>query len=186
MAVKKQSFMKYIHIIFLFLISINNLKAQELIQNNLQTTVSFKIKNLGTYVNGTFSNTTITSNFDTKNIENSFLNAIINVKTIDTNNTKRNKHLLETTYFDVSNYPSISLKSSSIKHVSENNYTLKAKLTVKATTKEITIPLIISTNKNENIIVSNFEINRRDFKVGKNSWVMSDTVLIKVKYVATK
>lgn len=178
--------MKSLFLITALFFSLAFVNAQELVQDNSKTTVTFKIKNFGSYVNGTFSGVTIKSNFNTKDLIKSFLNASIDVNTIDTNNKSRNKSLSEDKYFDVAKYPTITLTSKSIKLVSENNYTLIADLTVKATTKTITIPLTVTENDSEITINADFEINRRDYTVGKSSWVMSDDVKIKVVYVAKK
>ncbi len=178
--------MKQLILFTLFLFNVSFFCAQELVQDNSKTKITFKIKNFGSYVNGSFSGVTIKSNFNTKDLTKSFLNASIDVNTIDTNNKSRNKSLSEDKYFDVVKYPKITLTSKSIKLVSENNFTLTADLTVKATTKTITIPLTVIEKDSEITINADFEINRRDYTVGKSSWVMSDDVKIKVVYVAKK
>lgn len=175
-------------IIVLILISINTLmiNAQALTQDTNKTTVTFKIKNFGSYVDGDFSEVTIESNFDKNNLSNSFINATIDVTTIDTDNATRNKSLSEKKYFDIANYKNITLTSTKIEKKSDNRYTLKGKLTIKKTTKEVSIPLMVSESGNKVIIQSDFEINRLDYNVGKKSWVMSKDVKIKVNYVASK
>lgn len=174
-------------IIFAFICFCSSiLNSQALTQDNSKTTVTFKIRNLGVNVDGNFSKVSINSNFDKNNIDGSFLNATIDVKTIDTDNDTRNKSLSEKKYFDTANHQNITLKSTKIIKVSDTKYTLTGKLTVKATTKTVTIPLTVTEDADVITITADFEINRRDYKVGKSSWVMSDTVKIKVLYVAKK
>jgi polyisoprenoid-binding protein YceI len=178
--------MRLIPFLSLFLIVIFNSRGQQLVQNNAETSVDFKIKNIGMYVNGTFTEATVSSNFNTKNLEESYINATINVNSINTKNTKRDKHLLKDDFFDVEKYTTIKLVSTKIEKVSENNYKLKAKLTIKKTTKSIVIPLEVVEDDRSITIKSNFSLNRRDYGVGGSSWVLSNTVKIRIIYIAKK
>ena len=155
-------------------------------QNNSATTVNFKIKNIGVYVKGTFSKASITSNFDKNDLENSYINAVVEINSINTNNKKRDKHLLESDYFDVNNYKQMKLVSSKIEKVSVNNYKLTGVLTIKKQRKIVSIPLVIREDNQTLTMDANFELNRRDYGVGGSSWVMSNTVKINVKYSLKK
>ncbi len=175
-------------LIFSMLLFISNtgFQAQELIQNNNTTAVTFKIKNIGMYVNGNFNEVAVTSNFNTKNLGESYINAIIKVNSISTKSLKRDKHLLQDDFFDAAKYETIKLVSTNIGKISENSYQLKAKLTIKKITKSVVIPLDISETENSITIKSNFKLNRRDYNVGGSSWVLSNTVNIQIVYVAKK
>jgi len=155
-------------------------------QNSTSTTVDFKIKNIGIYVKGSFSEVAITSNFDKNDLKNSFVNAEIAIKSISTNNKKRDKHLLENDYFNVDSYKRMKLVSTKIEKVSTNNYKLTGTLTIKKTSKTVSIPLVIQENGEFLSIDADFDINRRDYEVGGSSWVMSNTVKIKVKHTVKK
>ena len=150
------------------------------------TSIDFKIKNIGFNVNGSFSKVVVTSNFDKNNLADSFINAVVAINTINTNNKKRDKHLLETDYFDETNYKHLKLVSSKIEKDATNNYKLTGELTIKKTTKTVVIPLVINENKSSFTITSNFELNRRDYGVGGSSWILSNTVKIQVKYTIKK
>jgi len=152
-------------------------------QNNKETKIDFKIKNIGMYVDGTFSEATITANFDKNNLANSFINANIDVASINTNNEKRDKHLLSNDYFDVATYKEMKLVSTKIEKVSANGYRLTGNLTIKKATKTVVIPLVINENETSFTINGNFELNRRDFGVGGSSWVLSNRVKIQVKHI---
>jgi len=153
-------------------------------QSNIS--IDFKIKNIGVYVNGNFTKAVVTSNFEKNNLDDSFINAVVEIKSINTNIKKRDKHLLETDYFDETNYKELKLVSSKIEKVSDNNYKVTGKLTIKKTTKTVVIPLVIKEDESSFTITGNFELNRRDYGVGGSSWVLSKTVKIKVKYIIEK
>lgn len=152
-------------------------------QNNKETKIDFKIKNIGMYVDGGFSEATITASFNKNNLANSFINANIDVASINTNNEKRDKHLLSNDYFDVATYKKMKLVSTKIEKVSDNIYRLTGNLTIKKTTKPVVIPLVINENESSVMINGNFELNRRDYGVGGRSWVLSNKVKIQVKHI---
>uniref|UniRef100_UPI004047B2B7 YceI family protein n=1 Tax=Roseivirga sp. TaxID=1964215 RepID=UPI004047B2B7 len=58
-----------------------------------------------------------------------------------------------------------------------NQYFILGKLTIKGTTKNLKIPLKVIDNSFE----VEFELNRRDYDVGGNSFILSDEVNIKLK-----
>lgn len=173
-------------LIFLLTFTLFAAKAQEFTQDDSQTKVTFKIKNFGINVDGDFSDVKIQTNFDSKNLSESYINATIQVISISTGIKKRDEHILEEDYFDEPNYKEITLNSSKIEKSSDGNFEMTAKFTIKKTTKEFVIPLEITESNNSISIKSNFEINRRDFKVGGGSLVMSKYVKVEVQYTGTK
>ena len=96
----------------LLLLTTSMVSSQEWIQDNNKTSVLFKIKNFGLTVDGGFKTSVIKTNLDTKDLSNSYINATIIVNSIFTGIEARDKHLLETDYFDALNHEKITLKSS--------------------------------------------------------------------------
>ncbi len=143
------------------------------------SSIDFIIRNLGVNVDGHFNTFTINADFDK---EEKLLNikGKIKVASIETGIDSRDEHLLKEDYFDVDNHEYIKVESKSISKTSKNNYSVKVKLIIKGTTKEITIPVEVFKLSKGYKIKSNFEINRRDFDVGGGSMVMSKTVKIDV------
>lgn len=163
-----------------FCLAFLSVYAQEFSQTS--ATADFKIKNMGFYVDGTFKNVAISTNFDSTDLENSYIKGVINVSSIDTDNNKRDKHLRTADYFDAEKFSTIQLISTKIKKKLGNKYELTAKLTIKETTKTIVIPLAVEETNSSITLKSNFSIDRLDYGVGENSWVLSDTVKIKVSF----
>lgn len=171
--------------LILFLITAIPSQSQELIQNTDQTKVSFKIKNFGVNVDGDFSDVTIKTNFNFNNPSESYLNAEIVVKSIATGIKGRDKSILKKDYFDEANYKTIQLKSTKIEKRSEGNFMLYANLTIKKTTKSIEIPLEVSETAHSLKMKANFMINRKDYKVGGGSLILSKKVKIQVVYTGS-
>ena len=178
--------MKPLVLIIIFLSCSLRVQAQQPTMPETAVSINFKIKNFGIYVNGSFADITIHSSVNTNNLKDSFINATIKVNSLTTHNAKRDKHLFKEDFFDVGKYEKIRLLSTSIEKVSANQYKLHARLTIKKTTREIVIPLQITEAKHTTTITSKFSINRRNYEVGANSWVLSDIVKIKVVYTIKK
>ncbi|MFY0628847.1 MAG: YceI family protein [Flavobacteriaceae bacterium] len=171
--------------LILFLIIAIPSQSQELIQNNDQTKVMFKIKNFGVNVDGDFSDVTIKTNFNSNKLSESYINAEIAVKSIATGIKGRDKSILKKGYFDEANYKIIQLKSTKIEKKSEGNFMLYANLTIKKTTKSIEIPLEVLENDSSMKMKANFMINRKDYKVGGGSLILSKKVKIQVIYTGS-
>ncbi|WP_299676807.1 YceI family protein [uncultured Tenacibaculum sp.] len=177
--------MKKLIPLMLVFLSAFQIHSQKLIQDVSKTTVVFKIKYFGSYVDALFTKVDIDGNFDQKDLESSFLNATIDVNSFDTNNSYRDE-ILSKDYFDVKNHPTITLKSTEIEKVAINLYNLKADLNIKGITKSVTLPLIVSENGNKISIKSGFTIDRLDYKVGKSSFLLSRKVITNVNFLAVK
>ncbi len=64
---------------------------------------------------------------------------LIDAKSIDTDDEKRDGHLISADFFDVAKYPKIIFKSKSMKKIKGNNYKLTGNFTMHGVTKEITL-----------------------------------------------
>lgn len=178
--------MRFFFILTLFYLGFINSYAQLQSQNKVESRVTFKIKNLGMNVNGNFSKIAITSNINTDSLKQSYVSGIIEVNSIDTQNKKRDTHLLRDDFFDASSYKVIKLTSTKIEKSVKNKYMLTANLSIKRTTRRIVIPLEINEDSTSITIKSNFSLNRRDYGIGGRSWILSDNVKIQVVYKANK
>ena len=172
--------------IFILVFSITSCFSQELIQNEAETTINFKIKNFGVNVPGTFKVFQFTSNFNSANLKESFINAEISVKSIATNTEAINEHLLKSDFFDVENHPKIIFKSVEIVKKENSKYLIKGTLTIKGIKKTIETPLEIIEKEGKLVFTANFTLNRKNFKVGGSSLVLSKKVNVKMKYVANR
>lgn len=65
----------------------------------------------------------------------------IDVKSIDTKNKDREKHLLSADFFDAENFPKMKFESKSIKKINDEEYKLSGDLTIKDITKPMELNL---------------------------------------------
>jgi polyisoprenoid-binding protein YceI len=162
-------------LIFLLIVSLSNsIFAQN--WKPVTAGVSFKLKMLGTTVEGKFKGFSGTMKFDPNNLEASSLNASVDASTIDTDNNLRNRHLKEKPeFFNVAKYPLLKMKTSKIEKEG-NNFVGYFDLTIKETTKAVKIPFSFKQDGNNATFQGSAVINRRDWSVGGGTWGMSDNV----------
>lgn len=65
------------------------------------------------------------------------IEAIIQVKSIDTDNERRDAHLLSPDFFNIENFPTITFKSKSIKKINDAKYEIIGDLTINGITKQV-------------------------------------------------
>ncbi|MFY0252517.1 YceI family protein [Chitinophaga sp. 30R24] len=104
------------------------------------TSVIFGVKHLGlSYIQGHFNkfNGTIET-ADSTNFQDAKIDFTVDVNSISTGVDQRDGHLKSDDFFDAATYPTMTLKSVSLKKVSGDQYKLLADLTIRNTTKRVT------------------------------------------------
>jgi polyisoprenoid-binding protein YceI len=144
------------------------------------TEVNFVIKNAGFNVHGSISGLVGAVTMDAQNSNPAKIEGTINPNTVNTGNSARDKHLKKDEYFDVAEYPKISIASTQIKKVSGDQYTGTFDLTIKGIKKTLEIPFTFSSTATAYNVKGEFTINRLDFKVGGKSMIMSNNVTVKI------
>jgi polyisoprenoid-binding protein YceI len=129
--------------------------------------------------------------YDESDITKSSMKGTIKVASIDTDDQKRDDHLRSADFFDAANYPEITFVSKKVEKRGDA-YVLIGDLTIRGTTKEVTIPFVITgkivdTRGQVRIgFEANLQINRKDFGVAyhrvmdNGGLVVSDTVEIEL------
>ena len=90
---------------------------------------------------------------------------------------KMEEYINSTSFFDSEKYPIIVFKSNTLIPKKNGIFSINGQLTIKGITKIITLPITV----NENILTSNFTINRTHFKVGKPLLVLGNNVMVNFK-----
>ena len=89
-------------------------------------------------VTGQFKQYTGKIVFDKKDFTDADIRVTIPVNSIDTDNEKRDKHLMSEDFFNADQYSEIRFESESLNKDSENHYKLRGKLTIKDVTRTVT------------------------------------------------
>lgn len=176
--------MKYLFLSILICCNTIIMQAQRIMQPvDANSKIGFNIRNFGMNTDGRLTGLKGSIVFDPANINTSFVDVSVNTSTIDTDNDKRDKHLRGTDYFNVAQYPTIRIngKPSLTK---TGSYVLTASLTIRGVSKQILIPFKATPQNGGWLFTGNFDINRLDFKVGKESMVLSDVVKVSLSIFA--
>ena len=148
------------------------------------SSLDFEIRHFFSNVPGEFDDYEATVHFDPENLADSKLDVTIQVASVDTDNERRDGHLLTPDFFDAETYPAMTFKSDEIVSTGDNNYVAKGKLTIKDVTKDFEIPFtllgMMDHPQRENVKIagfsSEFTIMRNEYGVGTGNYV-SDAVI---------
>ncbi len=184
---RENSTMKNIFLFVAILCSFGKAKAQKIFTPvDEGSKIHFVIKNLGINTGGDFSGIKGTIKFDAKKPEASVIDVTVDVAKIDTDNDRRDGHLQNEDYFEAEKFPLIRMVSTAITQGSDlKNFNFKGNLTIKNITKPIEFAFTAEGIDDAAVFTSTeFEINRLDFGVGKESATMGNKVKIKLKILA--
>lgn len=147
--------------------------------------VKFTIDNFGFGVDGRFTGLQGSIDFDPLNIGAAKFDVSIDAGTVNTDNSLRDSHLRNDSYFDVKNYPRIRLVSTSIASKGAGSYQFTGLLTIKKTTLPVSFLFTVSPANGGFMFTGSFTIKRKDFDVGGASTI-SNELTVSLKVMATK
>lgn len=178
--------MKHIFLQFFLATFFMQLSFAQSGQKTTSSAITFKIKNLGINTEGKFGGLKAEINFDKDNLDKSSIEASVDTRTLDSDNSLRDNHLKKEDYFDVEKYQEITMKSVSFSHQKNENFTGIFDVTIKGKTKRIKFPFSYTANGNSNLFKGSFTISRSDFDIGGKSMVLSNDALVGVTVETTK
>ena len=135
------------------------------------SSLKFTIKNLGFDVDGTFTGFKGTINFDSQNPAKDNFDITIDAASVNTDNTLRDSHLRDDSYFNVKSFPVIRFISTKIAPSGNGAYTISGKLTIKDKSQDISFPFTAAPSGDDYLFKGSFKINRKDFGVGGTSTI---------------
>jgi len=125
-------------------------------------------------VDGKFTDYDVKLHFDENNLDDFSVDVTAKIKSIDTDNAKRDSHLISSDFFDASNYPDMTFKSTQVIKSNEG-YVASGVLTIRGISKNIDLPFTVSGpvqdpwgNTRIGIKAATI-INRQDFGVNWNT-----------------
>lgn len=100
--------------------------------------IQFKVKHLViSTVTGSFGEFSGEATTPEDTFEGGEISVKINAASISTNNEQRDGHLKSADFFETDGYPEITIKTTSIKQIDDDEYAISADLTMKGVTKAI-------------------------------------------------
>ena len=157
------------------------------------TTIGFKIKHLViSTVNGRFNQAEGSANYDEKSGKLENLIAVVQTKSIDTNDSKRDEHLRSKDFFDVEKFPILEFKSTKTEYKDGKAIAVEGNLKIHGVTKPVKLELsfggvaIDPWNNKRMAFTAKGKINRKDFGLVWNKAleaggvVVADEVLLEI------
>lgn len=164
----------------------------------MHTTIGFGVKHMVvSTVKGKFTEFKGEFSFDPAKPDEAKISATVQAGSVSTGNEKRDGHLKSPDFFDAAKFPDIKFESTGVEK-SGDGYIVKGKLTIKETTKEISIPVSINgpiedPYKNQRVgIEGTFKLNRKDYglnfdgKLANGGMVVADEVTVEISAEGVK
>lgn len=137
-------------------------------QNIIDSKVKFEIGNMGfKTVEGSFSDIQGDIQFNSNNVNESSFNVCIPVNTVNTENEKRDEHLLADDFFHQEKYPNICFVSTKISKTKEG-FVAEGTLSIKGIEQTVSIPFTYS----DKTFKGSLELERLDYGLGPNGGFM--------------
>lgn len=140
-----------------------------------------------TKVRGLFKEVEGTIHLDVEDPSRSSAEVTIQVASVDSQQPDRDAHLRSADFFDVERFPTITFTSTSAKAVGEDRYQLTGDLTIRGTTRPVTLDLELTGVVRDpfGMLRVGFEgtvvVNRRDFDLGWNMALDTGGLLVSEK-----
>ena len=163
---------KFIVSILSFLILLN-FNAQELEIQSEKAQIQFNY--VGEQTIGSISGVSGKIVFNSSNLSESYFEAKANIKSINTSNKTRDKHLNTADYFHTDKYPEIIFLGNEVSMV-ENKYIVKGSMTI----KDITLPSEISFTFQDNTFTGKTIIYSNDYNLHKRKKREDSKILVKI------
>ena len=138
-----------------------------------------------TNVRGEFTKMSGTLTLDEKNLKNSKVEAVIDAKTINTREAKRDEHLRSPDFFDVEKHPQITFTSTEFKKAGKEKYKVKGNLTMRGVTKPVVLDVEMPSAEAKdpwgNVkrgATATTTVNRKDFGLTWNQALETGGVMV--------
>jgi polyisoprenoid-binding protein YceI len=157
------------------------------------TQVEFAAKHLGMMtVRGHFAEVSVTGNINPDQPEASAIEVTVQTASIRTHHPQRDNDLRSSNFLEADKYPTMVFKSTEIKHVGGDRYTVSGDLTIKGVTKPVTLNMVRLGEFNDPMMGHRIgysgeaKINRKDFGMNFNpvldgKFVVSDEIQISLE-----
>ncbi len=158
------------------------------------SSVEFAVKHMMiTTVRGRFTRFTAQLNVDEQHLENSTLEAAVEVASIDTHDANRDNHLRSPDFFDAATWPVMTLRSKRIEKIGEKQYRMIGDLTIRGVTREAVFTLTDEGKGKDPWgnqrwgLIAEAVINRKDWNLSWNvaletgGWLVGEEVKIRLE-----
>jgi polyisoprenoid-binding protein YceI len=133
----------------------------------------------GKFADGTFDKLSGAIVFDPNDVSASHIDVKVDVTSINTGKSLKNKHALGEHWFDAERFPDIQFVSSEITRT-DSSYTVKGMLDLHGVKKEIEIPFTFQHENGKALFQGGFRVNRAEYGIGKATGKESDYTTVEI------
>jgi polyisoprenoid-binding protein YceI len=148
------------------------------------SSVSFTVAHLVfSEVPGRFRDFDISVNSQRDDFSDATFSAVIKVDSIDTGNSRRDRHLRADDFFDAAHFPEIRFQSASFEKMADNSYKIVGDLTIRDSTRQVAFDAVlkgIAKGSRETTAAwkATLKINRFDYNLRWNRTTDSGGVVV--------
>jgi polyisoprenoid-binding protein YceI len=154
--------------------------------DSVHSSAQFKVKHMMiSNVKGEFTSITGSLKFDGENIADSYVEASIDAKTINTRDAQRDAHLKSPDFFDVEKFPTLTFKSTRVSKKTDGELSVAGDLSIHGVTKNVIFdvegPSAAAKDPWGNTRVglsATTRINRKDFGLTWNAALETGGILV--------
>jgi polyisoprenoid-binding protein YceI len=150
-----------------------------------QSQIDFTVKEMGVPVDGKFKQWTADIAFDPKQPAAGKVAFTIQTASATFDSAETDAELPKATWFNVSKFPTATFASTAITPKGAGHFDVAGKLSIKGTTKDVTVPIAVAQAGGVTTASGQFAIKRNDFKIGEGEWTdtsqLANDVVVKFK-----
>lgn len=153
--------------------------------------LAFLFTQSGSQYEGSFGDWTAEIVFDRQDLENSSLEIVIDIGSVDTGNDDRDGLLRSSMLFDTFTYPEARFLSDELVSTGDDRFEARGRLTIRDVTREVVLPFTLSEAGGDAVLAEGrLDIDRLDYGVGQGQWqdtaMVADAVAIVFQVLATR
>ena len=154
-----------------------------------QSELVFVSKQMGVPVEGRFKKFDAQVAFDPAKLDTSKINFTVDLASATLGAPESDAELPKATWLNVPQFPKASFQSSSIKSLGAGKYDVAGKLSIKGTSRDVTVPVVLTQSGATTVATGTVPLKRLAFKIGENEWadtsMVADDVQVKFKLAPT-
>jgi polyisoprenoid-binding protein YceI len=152
----------------------------------VHSNAQFKVKHMMiSNVKGEFTAVSGTLHYDRENVANSYVEASIDAKTINTRDAQRDAHLKSADFFDVEKFPALTFKSTKVSTKAAGELAVAGDLTIHGVTRNVVFevegpsaPMKDPWGNTRVGLSATTKINRKDFGLTWNAALETGGILV--------
>ena len=150
-----------------------------------QSEIDFTIKQMGVSVDGKFAKWSADIAFDPKKPETGKVAFTIDTASATFGSPEVDSEVPKPAWFNVAKFPTATFASTAIKASGAGKFAVQGKLSIKGTSKDVTVPVALAQSGGVTTATGQFAIKRNEFKIGEGEWAdtsqLADDVIVKFR-----